>query len=49
MDEVIKPILNLDLLSMFNELEFPVLPNVFENALEYQNTWITLSLYETYN
>lgn len=34
-DEVIKPILSLNLLSMFDGLQFPILPNVFENALEY--------------
>ena len=55
-DELIKPILSLDLVEEFydkdTELLAEQLPKVsiiFENHLQYMTSWIPLFLFETYN
>jgi len=56
-DELIQPILNLEIVDMYQAAEgekldsamFPVLPMVFDSASEYFSKWLKLFLYETYN
>ncbi|CDW72124.1 splicing endonuclease positive effector [Stylonychia lemnae] len=51
-DELIKPILNLDLIQRFSneqKPQFEQVPLQFESFQHYRDTWIPLFLYETYN
>ena len=53
-DELILPILNLDLVSKKSEdqkekLIFPTLPLKFTDAIQYHQHWLQLFLYEMYN
>ena len=52
MDELVRPILNLDLIEMFAQdarPEFDQVPLQFESFDQYRNTWIPLFLFETYS
>ncbi len=52
-DELIQPILNLELVTMYcceeNQIELPILPLKFEDNDTYFQNWFKLFLYETYN
>ena len=55
-DELIKPILSLDLVQEFYEKDrkllddqLPKVPDSFEDHHQYMSAWIPLFLYETYN
>lgn len=55
-DELIKPILSLDLVEEFYEKDpdllaeqLPKVQTTFENHMQYMTSWIPLFLYETYN
>jgi hypothetical protein len=55
-DELIQPILNLEIIDMYMDEEacrsdemFPILPKQFESNAQYFDKWHKLFLYETYN
>lgn len=51
-DDLIKPILNLEIVQMFSSDDIPdmfPIPLTFEDFEQYRNTWIPLFLYETYS
>ena len=56
-DELIQPLLNLDILNFYATEEgvdidqnmFPRLPMIFDSEISYFNDWHLLFLYETYN
>lgn len=51
-DEIIRPILNLELIEMFSEEEkmtFEPVPLKFNSFQHYRDIWIPLFLYETYS